>query len=139
MSDFLHLKEYVQTAKEEDLFVIVRPGPFICAEFEFGGFPSWLLREKELEVRTSNSIFMKYVSRYFSVLLPLLAALQFINGGSIIMFQVENEYANSRKHDSAYVKTLRQEMLKNGKYYFFLQGNNCINSTFILIFNLICS
>lgn len=116
MSDFLHLKEYIHTAKEEDMFVIVRPGPFICAEFEFGGFPSWLLREKDLEVRTSNTTFLRYVIRYFNVLLPILAALQFINGGPIIMFQVENEYANSRKHDPGYVRMLRQQMIQHGKY-----------------------
>lgn len=116
MSDFLHLKEYINIAKEEDLFVIIRPGPFICAEFEFGGFPSWLLREKDLEVRTSNTTYMKYVIRYFNILLPILAALQFINGGPIIMFQVENEYANSRKHDHGYVRMLQQQMLRHGKY-----------------------
>lgn len=128
MSDFLHLKEYIQTAQEEDLFVIVRPGPFICAEFEFGGFPSWLLRDKNLEVRTSNSTFMKYVARFFSALLPILASLQFMNGGPVIMFQVENEYANSQKHDLNYLKILRNQMLTQGKYIHFF-----LNSRFVEI------
>ncbi|XP_057663244.1 beta-galactosidase-1-like protein 3 [Diorhabda carinulata] len=114
MSDFLHLEEFLKTAQEEDLFAIVRSGPFICAEFEFGGFPSWLLRDKELEMRTSNQSYMKYVTRFFNMLLPMLAALQFTYGGPIIMFQVENEYAVSGKKDLEYLKLLRQLMLDNG-------------------------
>lgn len=114
MSDFLHLEEFLKTAQEEDLFAIVRSGPFICAEFEFGGFPSWLLREDDLEVRTTNSKYMNYVTRYFNILLPILAALQFTNGGPIMMFQVENEYAVSGKKDLEYLKQLRQLMLDNG-------------------------
>lgn len=64
MEDFLHLDEFLQTAQEEDLFVVVRAGPFICAEFEFGGFPSYLLRDgTQLWVRTDNEYYMNYVTR----------------------------------------------------------------------------
>lgn len=114
MSDFLHLEEFLKTAQEEDLLAIVRPGPYICSEYEFGGFPSWLLRDQGLRVRTSESQYMKYVARYFKVLLPILAALQFMNGGPIIMFQVENEYANSGIHDLEYIKLLRELMIGLG-------------------------
>ncbi|VEN37659.1 unnamed protein product [Callosobruchus maculatus] len=114
MSDFLHLQEFMKIAKEEDLFVIARSGPFICAEFEFGGLPSWLLRESDIEVRTSNPTYMKYVTRFFSVLMPILAALQFTKGGPIIAFQVENEYSISGKHDLEYLKLLRNEILSHG-------------------------
>uniref|UniRef100_A0A6P7G1Q1 Beta-galactosidase n=1 Tax=Diabrotica virgifera virgifera TaxID=50390 RepID=A0A6P7G1Q1_DIAVI len=115
MSDFLHLEEFLKTAQEEDLFAIVRAGPFICAEFEFGGFPSWLLRDDNLEVRTNNEQYMNYVARFFNVLIPILAALQFTKGGPILMFQVENEYANgSQKKSTAYLEFLRQLMLNNG-------------------------
>lgn len=117
MSDFLHVEEFLKTAQEEDLLAIVRPGPFICAEFEFGGFPSWLLRDEGLRVRTSESQYMKYFARYFKVLPPILAALQFINGGPIIMFQVENEYANSGIRDFEYLRQLRELMVDLGKYY----------------------
>lgn len=116
MSDFLHMEEFLKTAQEEDLLAIVRPGPFICAEYEFGGFPSWLLRDEGLRVRSSESQYMKYVARYFKVLIPILAALQFINGGPIIMFQVENEYANSGIRDMEYLRELRKLMLDLGKY-----------------------
>lgn len=115
MSEFANLDEFIKTAQEEDLFVILRPGPFICAEFEFGGFPSWLLREDNIEVRTSNSIYMNYVTRYFNALLPILVPLQFTNGGPVIIFQIENEYANSRKKDHDYILKLRELMLSNGK------------------------
>lgn len=61
--DFLHLEEFLNTAKEEDLFVILRTGPYICSEFNFGGFPSWLLREETMGFRTSEQNYMKYVTR----------------------------------------------------------------------------
>lgn len=115
MSDFLHLQEFLKLAKEEDLFVIIRSGPFICAEFEFGGLPSWLLREDDLVVRTSNAPYMKYVARYFGQLLPILSGLQFQKGGPIIMFQVENEYSISGKHDLSYLKQLSQIMWNLGR------------------------
>lgn len=115
MSEFLHVEEFLKTAQEEDLLAIVRPGPFICAEYEFGGFPSWLLRDEGLKVRTSESQYMKYVARYFKVLIPILAALQFIKGGPIIMFQVENEYGNSGIEDMEYLRELRKLMVDFGK------------------------
>lgn len=61
--DFLHLEEFLTTAQEEDLFVILRTGPYICAEYNSGGLPSWLLREKPIGMRTSESNYMKFVTR----------------------------------------------------------------------------
>lgn len=117
MSDFLHLEEFLKIAKEEDLFVIIRTGPYICAEFEFGGLPSWLLGDDKVEVRTSKEPYMTYVNRYFAQLLPKLVPLQFQKGGPIIMFQVENEYSISGKHDLPYLKKLSQTMWNSGKYW----------------------
>ncbi|RZC39773.1 beta-galactosidase-1-like protein 2 [Asbolus verrucosus] len=118
MTDFLDLKKYIKTAQEEDLFVIVRPGPYICAEWEFGGLPSWLLREKNVKVRTSDPKFMKHVRRYFGILLQLLATLQFTRGGPIIAFQVENEYGSTESKkftpDKSYIQQLRDLMVNNG-------------------------
>ncbi|XP_060517546.1 beta-galactosidase-1-like protein 2 [Cylas formicarius] len=119
MEDFLHLEEFLQTAKEEDLFVILRTGPYICAEYNFGGFPSWLLREETVGFRTSEPTYMKYVTRYFNVLLTLLAAFQFTKGGPIVAFQVENEYGNQEYGDvfqpeKAYLEQLRQLFISNG-------------------------
>lgn len=95
MESFLDVKHFLELAKEEDLLAIVRPGPFICGEWEFGGLPSWLLRDKDIKVRTSDSKFMRHVTRYFNVLLSLLALLQFTKGGPVIAFQVENEYGST--------------------------------------------
>ncbi|CAG9815746.1 unnamed protein product [Phaedon cochleariae] len=119
MQDLLAVEEFLKIAKEEDLFAIVRPGPFICSEWEFGGLPSWLLREKNIKVRTSDEIFMKYVTRYFNVLLPLLALLQFTRGGPIIAFQVENEYGSTSNPgkfipDRNYLRQLHRIMTGNG-------------------------
>lgn len=98
MRNFLDLPQFLKTAQEEDLLTIIRPGPFICAEWEFGGLPSWLLREKEIKVRTSDSKFMQHVTRYFNVLLSLLAVFQFTRGGPIVAFQVENEYGSTTQN-----------------------------------------
>ncbi|KAJ8983197.1 hypothetical protein NQ317_016417 [Molorchus minor] len=94
MEDFVHLEEFLQTAQEEDLFVILRSGPYICAEYNFGGFPSWLLRENVMGFRTTEENYIKYVTRWFNVLLPKVAQYQFTKGGPIIALQVENEYGN---------------------------------------------
>ncbi|KAG5895370.1 hypothetical protein JTB14_029594 [Gonioctena quinquepunctata] len=119
MEDFLNVTEFLNIAKEEDLLAIVRPGPYICTEWDFGGFPSWLLREKDIKVRTSDATYMKHVRRYFNMLLPILAMLQFTKGGPIIAFQVENEYGSTEKPgifnpDKAYLRQLRQLMTNNG-------------------------
>ncbi|KAH1005396.1 hypothetical protein HUJ04_006394 [Dendroctonus ponderosae] len=117
MEDFLDLETFLKTAQEEDLLAIVRPGPYICAEWEFGGFPSWLLRTEDIKFRTSDAIYMAAVKRFFNALLPILAALQFANGGPIISVQVENEYGSTSSStftpEKQYLKELRQIYLDN--------------------------
>lgn len=68
MEDFLHIEEFLKTAQEEDLFVILRSGPYICAEYNFGGFPSWLLREEHMGFRTTEETYIKYVTRLVSII-----------------------------------------------------------------------
>ncbi|XP_072378093.1 beta-galactosidase-1-like protein 2 [Diabrotica undecimpunctata] len=119
MQDFLNVTEFLKIAQEEDLLAIVRPGPYICSEWEFGGFPSWFLREKNLKIRTSEPTYMKHVTRYFNVLLPILALLQFTKGGPVIAFQVENEYGSTERAgkfvpDKQYLRELRGLFLNNG-------------------------
>ncbi|XP_050293644.1 beta-galactosidase-1-like protein 3 [Anthonomus grandis grandis] len=117
MEDFLDIETFLKTAQEEDLLAILRPGPYICAEWEFGGFPSWLLRENNIKFRTNDEKYMGPVKRFFNALLPILAALQFINGGPIISFQIENEYASTQTDtfvtDKDYLRNLRQVYLDN--------------------------
>lgn len=119
MEQFLDLTTFLKTAQEEDLLAIVRPGPYICSEWEFGGLPSWLLRDKGIKIRTSQPTFMRHVTRYFNVLLPILAALQFIRGGPVIAFQIENEYGSTEQKgkfvpDKLYLEELRELYLKHG-------------------------
>ncbi|XP_050294011.1 beta-galactosidase-1-like protein 3 [Anthonomus grandis grandis] len=117
MQDFLDIETFLKIVQEEDLLAILRPGPYICAEWEFGGFPSWLLRERDIKFRTSDTKYFSAVKRFFNALLPILAALQFINGGPIIGFQVENEYGStvtsSFRPDKKYLRQLRQIYLDN--------------------------
>ncbi|KAJ8920374.1 hypothetical protein NQ315_005239 [Exocentrus adspersus] len=116
MEDFLHIQELLKTAQEEDLFVILRPGPYICAEYNYGGFPAWLLREGA-GFRTNEATYMKYVKRYFDKLLSVINDYQFTKGGSIIAFQIENEYGYAAYKDwvpeRPYLEGLQQLYIDN--------------------------
>lgn len=114
MADFLHLEEFLKTAQEEDLFALVRPGPYICAEWEFGGLPSWILRNTESVRNSKDGNYLSYVKRYFNALFAILTVLQFQKGGPIIGFQVENEYGNTGNDDRDYLLQLKQMYLDNG-------------------------
>lgn len=79
------IAEFVRIAQEEGLYVILRPGPYVCAEWDFGGYPSWLLKEKDLTYRSKDPRFMSYCERYIKELGKQLAPLTINNGGNIIM------------------------------------------------------
>nr|XP_023022377.1 beta-galactosidase-1-like protein 2 [Leptinotarsa decemlineata] len=116
--DFLDVVQFIELAKEEDLFVILRPGPYICAEWEFGGLPSWLLRYENIKVRTTNKQYIEFVERYFKKLFELLTPLQFRKGGAIIAVQIENEYGNTKYGnkpvETAYLEKLKELLMQNG-------------------------
>ncbi len=105
--------EFVREAQGEGLFVILRPGPYVCAEWDFGGYPAWLLREPGMEVRTSNPAFIAAASRWFHHLGQELAPLQSANGGPIIAVQVENEYG-SYGSDHPYMEQIHHLLLDSG-------------------------
>lgn len=107
------IAEFILEAQQEGLFVILRPGPYACAEWDFGGFPAWLLREPAMEVRTSNPAFMAAASRWLHRLGQELAPLQSANGGPIIAVQVENEYG-SFGSDHNYMEQIHQLLLDSG-------------------------
>ncbi|XP_018570849.1 beta-galactosidase-1-like protein 3 [Anoplophora glabripennis] len=113
MEDFLHIEELLQTAQEEDLFVILRPGPYICAEYNYGGFPAWLLREKTTGFRTNEATYIKYVRRFLEKLFAVVNKHQFTKGGSVIAFQIENEYGTAWPREKAYLESLHQIFLDN--------------------------
>ncbi|HVX66450.1 MAG TPA: beta-galactosidase, partial [Bryobacteraceae bacterium] len=109
----LDLAAFIRTAQEEGLWVIVRPGPYSCAEWEFGGFPSWLLETPGLKVRTTDPRFLEAAGRYMHRLLAEAAPLQITRGGPVIMMQVENEYGSFGK-DKAYLNAIRKMIVDAG-------------------------
>lgn len=90
----LDLATYLRTAQEEGLWAIVRPGPYICSEWEFGGFPAWLLRSPEVKVRSTDPRFLKAAAAYLEHVGKEISMLQITHGGPVIMAQVENEYGS---------------------------------------------
>ncbi len=85
---------FCKIAQEEGLYVILRPGPYSCAEWEFGGFPWWLLKDKSIKLRTQHPYYLDRSRKYMMEVGKELAPLQITNGGNIIMVQVENEYGS---------------------------------------------
>ena len=109
----LDIKRFLTIAQETGLQAIVRPAPYICAEWEFGGLPYWLLNEDDMEIRSYNRKFLDLMDRYFDELLPKLAPLQKTNGGPIILMQVENEYG-AYGNDKRYMRYMADAMRKRG-------------------------
>ena len=91
-SGMLDIERFIKTAQELGLYVIVRPSPYICAEWEFGGLPAWLLKEDGMRLRGCYEPYLKHVKEYYDRLFQILTPLQITKGGPVIMFQVENEY-----------------------------------------------
>ncbi len=86
------IAEFVRLAQKEGLWVMMRPSPYVCAEWEFGGYPWWLLKEKDLAVRSKDPRFIDAYRNYVMQLGKQLSPLLIENGGPIIMMQIENEY-----------------------------------------------
>ncbi|XP_044890444.1 beta-galactosidase-1-like protein isoform X3 [Felis catus] len=100
------LTAFLNEASIADLLVILRPGPYICAEWEMGGLPAWLLQKPEIQLRTSDPDFLAAVDSWFKVLLPKLYPWLYHNGGNIISIQVENEYGSYKACDFTYMRHL---------------------------------
>ena len=105
--------EFVREAQQEGLYVLLRPGPYVCAEWEFGGYPAWLLKDHSTVVRSSDPKFMEPAKRWLKRLGEELAPLQLANGGPILMVQVENEYG-SFGDDHAYMEQIKQALIDSG-------------------------
>ncbi len=103
---------FIATAAEEGMWVIVRPGPYVCAEWEFGGLPPYLLRTPGIKVRCMDPVYMKAVERYISRLADILRPHLITNGGPVLMIQVENEYG-SYGNDREYMKELKNIWVRN--------------------------
>lgn len=109
----LDIAEYARIAQEEGLFLIVRPGPYICTEWDFGGFPGWLLREKDMKVRTRDPRFLSAAAKYMKEVGKQLSPHQITNGGNIILVQVENEYG-SFGGDHEYMNAVKKSIVDAG-------------------------
>ncbi|KAJ7376861.1 Beta-galactosidase-1-like protein [Desmophyllum pertusum] len=100
---------FIELANSLGFLVIVRAGPFICSEWEFGGFPPWLLKNTSIILRSmDNPMYTRYVESWMSVILPKLKPLLYVNGGPIISIQVENEYGSFFACDHDYMVFLEQ-------------------------------
>jgi beta-galactosidase len=107
-------ERFVTLAGIEGLLVVLRPGPYICAEWAAGGLPHWLLAENSaLRVRTTDAEFVDRVRSWFKVLMPRVVPLLFHHGGPVIAMQVENEYGNFGTGDAMYMQTMRALFAEN--------------------------
>lgn len=89
-----NLKKFIQLAQKEGLYVILRPGPYVCAEWDFGGFPWWFSTVKGMQIRTDNQSFLDSCKIYFQKLHEQIKGLHITEGGNIILTQVENEFGS---------------------------------------------
>lgn len=104
---------FCRMAQEEGLYVLLRPGPYSCAEWDFGGLPWWLLQKKDIHIRSRDPYFLQRSRLYLREVGRVLAPLQISRGGNILMVQVENEYG-SYGNDTAYIGQLRDDLRQAG-------------------------
>lgn len=107
------VEAFIRLAQKAGLYVILRPSPYICAEWEFGGLPAWLLKDGAIKLRCCEGLYLKHALEYYDELIPRLAPLQITCGGPVIMLQVENEYG-SYGNDHQYLAALRDAMISRG-------------------------
>lgn len=121
-TDEHNLRKFVQTAQEEDMLVILRPGPYCCAEWEYGGYPWWLQQQEGLVVRCYNQPFLDACRTYVNQLADQVRDLQITHGGPIVMVQTENEFGSyvSQRPDipleehKRYSAAIRQTLIDAG-------------------------
>ncbi|XP_005880449.1 PREDICTED: beta-galactosidase-1-like protein 2 [Myotis brandtii] len=119
----LDLEAFVRMAAEVGLWVILRPGPYICSEIDLGGLPSWLLRDSGMRLRTTYKGFTEAVDLYFDHLMSRVVPLQYKHGGPIIAVQVENEYGSYNK-DPAYLPYIKKALEDRGIVELLLTSDN---------------
>lgn len=107
------IAQFTKICQEEGMYVILRPGPYVCAEWEFGGYPYWLLNEKGLKVRSNEPQFMSFAKRYLGEVAKQTKSLLVSHGGNILMVQVENEYGSYGK-DKVYMAQIRDDLKEVG-------------------------
>ncbi len=112
--DGMHdIERFIHLAEKLGLYIIIRPSPYICSEWEFGGLPAWLLRDRNMRLRCSYEPYLNAVKEYYSVLIPKLVPHQCDRGGGVILVQLENEYGYYG-NDTAYLEFLRDTLRELG-------------------------
>ncbi|MFC7322536.1 glycoside hydrolase family 35 protein [Halobacillus campisalis] len=111
-SGLADVEQFIQLAHELGLYVIIRPSPYICAEWEMGGLPSWLLKEDQMALRSSDPSFLKHIEEYYNVLLPKFLPYLYHNGGPIVAMQIENEYG-AYGNDHSYLEFFKEQYKKH--------------------------
>ncbi|XP_055604075.1 beta-galactosidase isoform X2 [Uranotaenia lowii] len=121
-----NLEQFIQIAEEEDLYVILRPGPYICAERDMGGFPYWLLTKyPNIKLRTSDPDYLKEVAKWYGELMPRIQKHLYGQGGPVIMVSIENEYGSFAACDRnylAFLKNLTESYVQNHAVLFTNDG-----------------
>jgi beta-galactosidase len=108
-----NIAEFVRICQQEKMWVLFRPGPYVCAEWDFGGLPTWLLKIPDIKIRCMDTRYIAAVTKYVNRLSQELRPLLVTHGGPVLMAQVENEYG-SYGNDKTYLKTLSKLWRSNG-------------------------
>lgn len=112
-SGILDFVRFIEIAQEVGLYVVARPGPYVCGEWEHGGLPAWLPTIPGMRMRRMNDAYLEVSDRYFRRVLSMLRPLQASCGGPIVAIQMENEYGNYCE-DKAYLRHLLNLFLESG-------------------------
>jgi len=112
-TDNRNLAQFLKIAKEEGLWVLLRPGPYVCAEWDLGGLPPYLLSLPDIKLRCMDGRYIAAVTRYIEHLSAVVKPYLITNGGPVLMVQVENEYG-SYGNDRTYMKVLKGAWEANG-------------------------
>ncbi len=107
------LARFIKEAHEEGLLVLLRPGPYVCSEWDLGGLPAWLLAKPEIRLRSIDSQYLDAVAQYIRAVAGQIRDMQCTHGGPVIMLQVENEYG-SYGSDKDYLRWLCGQWRRNG-------------------------
>jgi beta-galactosidase len=108
-----NIVQFFRLIQDEKMWALLRPGPYVCAEWDFGGLPPYLLRIPDIKVRCMDPRYMDAVERYLKKMASLVKPLMVTNGGPILMIQIENEYG-SFGNDKNYLEELRRIWMRNG-------------------------
>jgi len=109
-----NIGEFMDIARQEGMWIVLRAGPYVCGEWDFGGLPWWLFRTPDIRLRSSDPRFTEPVARYYHELAKVVRPRLAANGGPILMVQIENEYGSYPRRDHAYELWLRDLWIKEG-------------------------